>query len=408
MAEREVRKLSTFSALSLLDSSPKEAFTESLHAQKGVLTAFVSLPWNTGDDCSSRPQEIIRICQNLENSGNIDRLCQFLWSLPKRSDLWEILNRDEVILRSRALVAFHTRNFNELYSLLERHTFSKASHPKMQALWLEAHYQEAERLRGRSLGPVDKYRVRKKFPLPKTIWDGEQKTHCFKERTRSLLREWYLQDPYPGPSKKRELANATGLTPTQVGNWFKNRRQRDRAAASKNQRLALPEESDEEIIPDTKGHLPSRSPSANPTEQLTVTRRPHGHADDDDGREMAKTMISRDIPRPSPFSAEALIDRKRSFHEVFSDEPAENDWMKKVATKLTNAIPDFRSTPFPQWYLHASCALATLLPADLRLLFPPYSPFVFPPLPPFTSSTSPLQFQQASSKSNESETAAPS
>ena len=30
------------------------------------------------------------------------------------------------------------------------------------------------------------------FPL-RTIWDGEQKTHCFKERTRSLLREWYLQ-----------------------------------------------------------------------------------------------------------------------------------------------------------------------------------------------------------------------
>uniref|UniRef100_A0A182LT60 Homeobox domain-containing protein n=1 Tax=Anopheles culicifacies TaxID=139723 RepID=A0A182LT60_9DIPT len=82
--------------------------------------------------------------------------------------------------------------------------------------------------------PVDKYRVRKKFPLPRTIWDGEQKTHCFKERTRSLLREWYLQDPYPNPTKKRELAQATGLTPTQVGNWFKNRRQRDRAAAAKN------------------------------------------------------------------------------------------------------------------------------------------------------------------------------
>lgn len=86
-------------------------------------------------------------------------------------------------------------------------------------------------------GPVDKYRVRKKFPLPRTIWDGEQKTHCFKERTRSLLREWYLQDPYPNPTKKRELAQATGLTPTQVGNWFKNRRQRDRAAAAKNRQV---------------------------------------------------------------------------------------------------------------------------------------------------------------------------
>lgn len=54
------------------------------------------------------------------------------------------------------------------------------------------------------------------------------------ERTRSLLREWYLQDPYPNPSRKRHLAQATGLTPTQVGNWFKNRRQRDRAASAKN------------------------------------------------------------------------------------------------------------------------------------------------------------------------------
>uniref|UniRef100_A0A1I7T5G7 Homeobox domain-containing protein n=1 Tax=Caenorhabditis tropicalis TaxID=1561998 RepID=A0A1I7T5G7_9PELO len=70
--------------------------------------------------------------------------------------------------------------------------------------------------------------------MPRTIWDGEQKTHCFKERTRSLLREWYLKDPYPNPPKKKELANATGLTQMQVGNWFKNRRQRDRAAAAKN------------------------------------------------------------------------------------------------------------------------------------------------------------------------------
>ncbi|KAK8749453.1 hypothetical protein OTU49_015366, partial [Cherax quadricarinatus] len=132
------------------------------------------------------------------------------------------------------LVSFHVGNFRELYAILESQRFSKPSHARLQALWLEAHYQEAERLRGRPLGPVDKYRVRKKFPFPRTIWDGEQKTHCFKERTRSLLRESYLQDPYPNPSKKRELASATGLTPTQVGNWFKNRRQRDRAAAAKN------------------------------------------------------------------------------------------------------------------------------------------------------------------------------
>ena len=56
---------------------------------------------------------------------------------------------------------------------------------------------------------VDKYRVRKKYPFPNTIWDGEQKSHCFKERTRSILREAYLKNPYPNPAKKRELGSLT-------------------------------------------------------------------------------------------------------------------------------------------------------------------------------------------------------
>lgn len=39
---------------------------------------------------------------------------------------------------------------------------------------------EAEKLRGRPLGAVGKYRVRRKFPLPRTIWDGEETSYCFK------------------------------------------------------------------------------------------------------------------------------------------------------------------------------------------------------------------------------------
>ncbi|ELU17225.1 hypothetical protein CAPTEDRAFT_180301 [Capitella teleta] len=180
--------------------------------------------------------QVTQVCETLEESGDVERLARFLWSLPPPGPGLSSSDpaRCEAVLRARALVAFHAGNFRELYALLESHKFSKDSHSKLQAMWLEAHYQEAERLRGRPLGPVDKYRVRKKFPFPCSIWDGEQKSHCFKEKTRNLLREWYLQDPYPNPTKKRELAKATSLTPTQVGNWFKNRRQRDRAAAQKN------------------------------------------------------------------------------------------------------------------------------------------------------------------------------
>lgn len=178
--------------------------------------------------------QVAAVCETLEDSGDVARLERFLWSLPVANANINQLYKCEPYLRAKALVAFHSGNYREMYQILENNRFSKTSHQKLQAMWLEAHYLEAEKLRGRPLGPVDKYRVRKKFPMPRTIWDGEQKTHCFKERTRSLLREWYLQDPYPNPNKKRELAQATGLTATQVGNWFKNRRQRDRAAAAKN------------------------------------------------------------------------------------------------------------------------------------------------------------------------------
>ncbi|GMT10414.1 hypothetical protein PFISCL1PPCAC_1711, partial [Pristionchus fissidentatus] len=176
--------------------------------------------------------QVSKRCEQLEEAGDIDSLAKFLYALPR--EVAEEVAIQEPVLRARAIVYFHMGMFAEMKAILASHKFQIACHGKLQMMWQEAHYQEAEKARGRPLGPVDKYRVRKKFPMPRTIWDGEQKTHCFKERTRSLLREWYLKDPYPNPSKKKELASATGLTPMQVGNWFKNRRQRDRAAAAKN------------------------------------------------------------------------------------------------------------------------------------------------------------------------------
>lgn len=174
-------------------------------------------------------EQVACVCEVLQQSGNIERLGRFLWSLPA----CEHLQKNESVLKAKALVAFHRGSFKELYRILESHHFSAASHPKLQALWLKAHYIEAERLRGRPLGAVGKYRIRRKFPLPRTIWDGEETSYCFKEKSRNILREWYAHNPYPSPREKRELAEATGLTTTQVSNWFKNRRQRDRAAEAK-------------------------------------------------------------------------------------------------------------------------------------------------------------------------------
>jgi len=74
----------------------------------------------------------------------------------------------------------------------------------------------------------------RRFPLPRTIWDGEETTYCFKGRSRAVLRHWYNErSRYPTQMDKRELAFDTGLSLVQVSNWFKNKRQRDRASYSK-------------------------------------------------------------------------------------------------------------------------------------------------------------------------------
>uniref|UniRef100_A0AAY4E7D7 Sine oculis homeobox homolog 1a n=1 Tax=Denticeps clupeoides TaxID=299321 RepID=A0AAY4E7D7_9TELE len=176
-------------------------------------------------------EQVACVCEVLLQGGHIDRLTGFLNSLPSSTSLYsEAIQNQESVLKARAAVAFHRGAFSELYVLLEGFSFSPRSHPLLQQLWLRAHYLEAERQRGRPLGAVGKYRVRRKFPLPRTIWDGEETSYCFKEKSRSVLREWYCHKPYPSPREKRDLAAATGLTATQVSNWFKNRRQRDRAA----------------------------------------------------------------------------------------------------------------------------------------------------------------------------------
>ena len=76
-------------------------------------------------------------------------------------------------------------------------------------------------------------RVHKKIPMPQTILDGPKNPNYFNEHTRFLLQEWYLQEPYPTLTKRQEIAEATGLTPIQVGYWFQDRR-RGRVTYSKN------------------------------------------------------------------------------------------------------------------------------------------------------------------------------
>ncbi|CDQ83281.1 unnamed protein product [Oncorhynchus mykiss] len=175
--------------------------------------------------------QVACLCEALLQAGNVDRLWRFLSTIPPSA---ELLRGNETLLKAQALVAFHREEFKELYAILESHDFHPSNHGFLQDLYLQARYKEAERSRGRSLGAVDKYRLRKKFPLPKTIWDGEETVYCFKEKSRNALKECYKGNRYPTPDEKKNLAKVTGLSLTQVSNWFKNRRQRDRTPSGTN------------------------------------------------------------------------------------------------------------------------------------------------------------------------------
>ncbi|XP_071582749.1 uncharacterized protein Six4 [Temnothorax nylanderi] len=181
------------------------------------------------------PEQISCMCEALSQSQDIEKLSRFLWSLPPG----ELLRGGESVLMARAAVAFYRGAYHELYSILESHPFSPRRHPELQQMWFKSHYREAEKIRGRPLGAVDKYRLRKKYPLPKTIWDGEETVYCFKERSRNALKECYMRNRYPTPDEKKNLAKKTGLTLTQVSNWFKNRRQRDRTPQTRTDMLPL-------------------------------------------------------------------------------------------------------------------------------------------------------------------------
>lgn len=165
------------------------------------------------------------VCENLINSGKYDRLDRFLWAVPNLEDYSDI----EIVLIAQAYLAFRSGKFERLYEYLQKRVFSKRYHHQLQYLWRTARYIEAEKVRGRALGSVGKYRIRRKHPLPYTIWDGECMSYCFREEARDVLNKAYGKCAYPTAKEKYELAQSANLTVTQISNWFKNKRQRARA-----------------------------------------------------------------------------------------------------------------------------------------------------------------------------------
>ena len=173
---------------------------------------------------------LVCICEAIQQSGQIDKLIKFIQLLSQESlsSNGILIHQHDSILKAHAIILYHQLKFRELYYLLETHIFDVYYHVELQQLWYKAHYMEAQKIRGRTLNAVDKYRIRRKYPCPKSIWDGEEIIYCFKKKSRQILKEYYQLNHYPMSDEKYLLSKRTNLTLIQVSNWFKNRRQRDR------------------------------------------------------------------------------------------------------------------------------------------------------------------------------------
>merc|ERR1719458_2146565 len=79
-------------------------------------------------------EQVACVCEVLEQSGSVDRLARFLWSLPQ----CELLHRNESVLKAKALVYFHRGNFKEMYRIIENFQLTESNHPKLQMLWMKA------------------------------------------------------------------------------------------------------------------------------------------------------------------------------------------------------------------------------------------------------------------------------
>lgn len=208
------------------------------------------------------------IIDDLIQRSEFDRLEKFLL---EQEPLPPDFGKHQKILIAKVHVANHKRDYKGLISILKENKFEEKYQEKLQKMWYSAFYEEAQIVKGRALGAVDKYRIRKKHALPNGIWDGEERIYCFKESSRRFLLQAYDHCKYPSPEEKKELAEKTGLNLTQVSNWFKNRRQRDRQPEEGNNNQQNPSAESPVLVssPDSSvvitrknGHTAENSPLA--------------------------------------------------------------------------------------------------------------------------------------------------
>ena len=106
-------------------------------------------------------------------------------------------------------------------------------------MWWESVYTSHTLKTKKPLSAMIRYRLRKRHPLPSTIWDGEQTSYNIKQSSRDYLNSYYAQNQYPTATERRILARDTGMEYKSVSHWFKNRRSRSKPKSTEIESLEM-------------------------------------------------------------------------------------------------------------------------------------------------------------------------
>ncbi|KAL5259348.1 hypothetical protein ACHWQZ_G009705 [Mnemiopsis leidyi] len=183
------------------------------------------------------PQEQIRLHNTLTDQKE-NQIPQFTYHgpAPLTEQNFNYNQQREAALVDQIQEAHLQADHKRVMEMIATNCFSSTHHDMLQELWLSAVYGFAKSRRGKAPNAVDRYRLRKKYPFPATVWDGERTLYCYKQSARDQLEEFYQQNKYPTPLEKKELSERCDLTYMQVCNWFKNKRMRGKEQGCRQQR----------------------------------------------------------------------------------------------------------------------------------------------------------------------------
>ncbi|KAL5249920.1 hypothetical protein ACHWQZ_G015855 [Mnemiopsis leidyi] len=118
--------------------------------------------------------------------------------------------------------------FAKFFEFVTTSEFREQDNTGVQQLWLHCLYTQHAASKKTPLTAVDRHRLRKRYPYPASIWNGETTSYNLKQSARRLLAIAFSVDQYPSNEEKKHLADVCEMDYLQICNWFKNRRMREK------------------------------------------------------------------------------------------------------------------------------------------------------------------------------------